>query len=193
MEYIQGVDGQISSFMYSLGVGFFFGAVYDVVSALRFVLPGGRKVVFVTDVIYAVVCAFASFCFMLALNDGVMLLYILAAQLIGWIIERLSLGAAAKHFGHIFVEKLKTVFNAVKKAVMRPINFVKIKISSKKAKLREKRKPESNKNEKNTNFLLKKWRGMLYTFNRVICPKNRKDRKGKRRNGGQEADIQKKA
>lgn len=140
MEYIQGVDGQISAFMYSLGVGFFFGAVYDVVSALRFVLPGGRKVVFVTDIIYAVVCAFASFCFMLALNDGVMLLYILAAQLIGWIIERLSLGAAAKHFGHIFVEKLKTVFNAVKKAVMRPINFVKIKISSKKSEASGKKK-----------------------------------------------------
>ena len=98
MEYIQGLDGQISVFLHSLGIGFLLGVFYDAVCAVRAVLPGGRKVIFVTDILYVIVCAFASFCFILVLNDGRTLLYILAAQLLGFAAERLSLGAAAKHF-----------------------------------------------------------------------------------------------
>ena len=99
MEYIQGLDGQISVFLHSLGIGFLLGVFYDAVCAVRAVLPGGRKVIFVTDILYVIVCAFASFCFILVLNDGRTLLYILAAQLLGFAAERLSLGAAAKHLG----------------------------------------------------------------------------------------------
>ena len=70
MEYIQGLDGQISVFLHSLGIGFLLGVFYDAVCAIRAVLPGGRKVIFVTDILYVIVCAFASFCFILVLNDG---------------------------------------------------------------------------------------------------------------------------
>ena len=84
MEYIQGLDGQISVFLHSLGIGFLLGVFYDAVCAVRAVLPGGRKVIFVTDILYVIVCAFASFCFILVLNDGRTLLYILAAQLLGF-------------------------------------------------------------------------------------------------------------
>ena len=99
MEYIQGLDGQISVFLHSLGIGFLLGVFYDAVCAVRAVLPGGRKVIFVTDILYVIICAFASFCFILVLNDGRTLLYILTAQLLGFAAERLSLGAAAKHLG----------------------------------------------------------------------------------------------
>ena len=61
MEYIQGLDGQISVFLHSLGIGFLLGMFYDAVCAVRAVLPGGRKVIFVTDILYVIVCAFASF------------------------------------------------------------------------------------------------------------------------------------
>ena len=60
MEYIQGLDGQISVFLHSLGIGFLLGVFYDAVCAVRAVLPGGRKVIFVTDILYVIVCAFAS-------------------------------------------------------------------------------------------------------------------------------------
>ena len=107
MEYIQGLDGQISVFLHSLGIGFLLGVFYDAVCAVRAVLPGGRKVIFVTDILYVIICAFASFCFILVLNDGRTLLYILAAQLLGFAAERLSLGAAAKHLGLLISSKLR--------------------------------------------------------------------------------------
>ena len=39
MEYIQGLDGQISVFLHSLGIGFLLGVFYDAVCAVRTVLP----------------------------------------------------------------------------------------------------------------------------------------------------------
>ena len=35
MEYIQGLDGQISVFLHSLGIGFLLGVFYDAVCAVR--------------------------------------------------------------------------------------------------------------------------------------------------------------
>lgn len=171
MEYIQGLDGQISVFLHSLGIGFLLGVFYDAVCAVRAVLPGGRKVIFVTDILYVIVCAFASFCFILVLNDGRTLLYILAAQLLGWIAERLSLGAAAKHLGLLISSKLRKLFWRIKGAVSKPLCSLKEKISQKLTPPGEKDGIMSNKNEKNMNYLLKKGRNMLYTLNRQICPK----------------------
>lgn len=192
MEYIQGLDGQISVFLHSLGIGFLLGVFYDAVCAVRAVLPGGRKVIFVTDILYVIVCAFASFCFILVLNDGRTLLYILAAQLIGFAAERLSLGAAAKHLGLLISSKLRKLFWRIKDAVSKPLCSLKEKISQKLTPPGEKDGIMSNKNEKNMNYLLKKGRNMLYTLNRQICPKARKKKvKGKRKNVGKKAQTQK--
>ena len=35
MEYIQGLDGQISVFLHSLGIGFLLGMFYDAMCAVR--------------------------------------------------------------------------------------------------------------------------------------------------------------
>lgn len=192
MEYIQGLDGQISVFLHSLGIGFLLGVFYDAVCAVRAVLPGGRKVIFVTDILYVIVCAFASFCFILVLNDGRTLLYILAAQLIGFAAERLSLGAAAKHLGLLISSKLRKLFWRIKDAVSKPLCSLKEKISQKLTPPGEKDGIMSNKNEKNMNYLLKKGRNMLYTLNRQICPKARKQKvKGKRKNVGKKHRLKK--
>ena len=185
MEYIQGLDGQISVFLHSLGIGFLLGVFYDAVCAVRAVLPGGRKVIFVTDILYVIVCAFASFCFILVLNDGRTLLYILAAQLLGFAAERLSLGAAAKHIGLLISSKLRKLFWRIKGAVSKPLCSLKEKIS-------QKLTPPGEKD--GIMYLLKKGRNMLYTLNRQICPKARKQKvKGKRKNVGKKAQTQKKA
>ena len=192
MEYIQGLDGQISVFLHSLGIGFLLGVFYDAVCAVRAVLPGGRKVIFVTDILYVIICAFASFCFILVLNDGRTLLYILAAQLLGWITERLSLGAAAKHLGLLISSKLRKLFWRIKDAVSKPLCSLKEKISQKLTPPGEKDGIMSNKNEKNIKYLLKKGRNMLYTLNRQICPKARKQKvKGKRKNVGKKRRLKK--
>jgi hypothetical protein len=190
MEYIQGLDGQISVFLHSLGIGFLLGVFYDAVCLVRTVLPGGRRTVFVTDIIYSIVCAFASFCFVLVLNDGRTLLYILTAQLLGWIAERLSLGAAAKHLGLL----VSSTLLRIKSALIKRFCALKEKIPKKISPDKEKDGIMSNKNEKNMNYPLKKRRDMLYTLNRQICPEARKPKvKGKRKNVGKKAQAKEKA
>ena len=82
----------------------------------------------------------------------------------------------------------------MKDAVSKPLCSLKEKISQKLTPPEEKDGIMSNKNEKNINYLLKKGRNMLYTLNRQICPKARKQKvKGKRKNVGKKAQTQKKA
>lgn len=185
MEYIQGLDGQLTVFMHSLGIGFFFAVIYDVMCAVRFLLPGGRRVMFVTDILYAVACAFCSFCFMLVINDGRAMIYTVAAQLIGWTAHRLSVGAVFRCVGEYSVSVMRKFFYRIKVIISRPFIFLKSKISSELSLAAEKRKTKFDKTEKNPNFLLKKWQRMLYTFNRLIYLRERRTRiKGKRKNVG---------
>ncbi len=185
MEYIQGLDGQLTVFMHSLGIGFFFAVIYDVMCAVRFLLPGGRRVMFFSDILYAVFCAVCSFCFMLVINDGRAMIYTVAAQLIGWTAHRLSVGAVARCVGEYAVSVLNKFFYRTIDAVTRPIIIFKSKISYELSLVAAKRKTKFNKTEKNPNFLLKKWQRMLYTFNRLIYLRERRTKiKGKRKNVG---------
>ena len=128
------------------------------------------------------------------LNDGRTLLYILAAQLIGWIAERLSLGAAAKYLGLLISSKLLRCTRRIKPVLLKPFCALKEKITRKIPSDEEKDGIMSNKNEKNMNYLLKKERDMLYTLNRQICPEARKPKvKGKRKNVGKKAQAKEKA
>ncbi len=193
MEYIQGLDGQLTVFMHSLGIGFFFAVIYDVMCAVRFLLPGGRRVMFLTDILYAVICAFCSFCFMLVINEGRAMIYTVAAQLIGWTAHRLSVGAVARCVGEHVVSVLCKFFHNIYALAARPFIFLKSKISSELSVAAEKRKTKFDKNEKNPNLLLKKWQKMLYTFNRLIYLRERRTKfKGKRKNVGKKARTPKK-
>lgn len=193
MEYIQGLDGQLTVFMHSLGIGFFFAVIYDVMCAVRFLLPGGRRVMLFTDILYAVICAFCSFCFMLVINEGRAMMYTVAAQLIGWTAHRTSVGAVARCVGEYAVYILRKFFRRIYTFVSRPFIFLKSKISSELSIAAEKRKTKFEKNEKNPNLLLKKWQGMLYTLNRSIYLRERRTNfKGKRKNVGKKAQTSKK-
>lgn len=193
MEYIQGLDGQLTVFMHSLGIGFFFAVIYDVMCAVRFLLPGGRRVMLFTDILYAVICAFCSFCFMLVINEGRAMMYTVAAQLIGWTAHRMSVGAVARCVGEYAVYILRKFFRRIYTFVSRPFIFLKSKISSELSIAAEKRKTKFEKNEKNPNLLLKKWQGMLYTLNRSIYLRERRTNfKGKRKNVGKKAQTSKK-
>lgn len=186
MEYIQGLDGQLTVFMHSLGIGFLFAAAYDVMCAVRFLLPGGRRVMLVSDILYAVACAFCSFCFMLVINDGRAMIYTVAAQIIGWAAHRLSVGAVARCVGEYAVSAIRKFLFCINRLLSRPFIFLKSKISSILSSAAEKRKTKFNKTEKNPNFLLKKWQSMLYTFNRSIYPRESETKiKGKRKNVGE--------
>lgn len=181
MRYMQGVSEQLSVFLYSFGLGFLLGVLYDFFRMLRMIFPFGRVLTFIQDFLYVIICAFVTFCFALVLNDGRIMFYIFFGEALGWIIYYFSVGVLVMRAVNSAVSGIRRLSRAIAAAIKRPLNFAFGKIKSATSKLVVKTKTNSKKVAKNANFLLKKSRGMLYTLNRIICSGNTKAQKSKRK------------
>ncbi|MGN0568291.1 MAG: spore cortex biosynthesis protein YabQ [Acutalibacteraceae bacterium] len=181
MRYMQGVSEQLSVFLYSFGLGFLLGVLYDFFRMLRMIFPFGRTLTFIQDFLYVIICAFATFCFALVLNDGRIMFYIFLGEALGWIIYYFSVGVLVMRAVNSAISSIRCLSRVIAAAIKRPLNFVFSKIKSATSKLGAKTKINSKKVAKNANFLLKKSRGMLYTLNRVICSGDTKAQKSKRK------------
>lgn len=181
MRYMQGVSEQLSVFLYSFGLGFLLGVLYDLFRMLRKIFPFGRVLTFIQDFLYVIICAFVTFCFALVLNDGRIMFYIFLGEALGWIIYYFSVGVLVMRAVNSAVSGIRRLSRAIAAAIKRPLNFAFGKIKSATSKLGVKTKTNSKKIAKNANFLLKKSRGMLYTLNIIICSGNTKAQKSKRK------------
>ena len=181
MRYMQGVSEQLSVFLYSFGLGFLLGVLYDLFRMLRKIFPFGRVLIFIQDFLYVIICAFVTFCFALVLNDGRIMFYIFFGEALGWIIYYFSVGVLVMRAVNSAVSGIRRLSRAIAAAIKRPLNFAFGKIKSAASKLGAKTKINSKKVAKNANFLLKKSRGMLYTLNRIICSGDTKAQKSKRK------------
>lgn len=181
MRYMQGVSEQLSVFLYSFGLGFLLGVLYDFFRMLRMIFPFGRTLTFIQDFLYVIICAFATFCFALVLNDGRIMFYIFFGEALGWIIYYFSVGVLVMRAVNSAISSIRCLSRVIAAAIKRPLNFVFSKIKIATSKLGAKTKINSKKVAKNANFLLKKSRGMLYTLNRVICSGDTKAQKSKRK------------
>ena len=181
MRYMQGVSEQLSVFLYSFGLGFLLGVLYDFFRMLRMIFPFGRVLIFIQDFLYVIICAFATFCFALVLNDGRIMFYIFLGEALGWIIYYFSVGVLVMRAVNSAVSGIRRLSRAIAAAIKRSLNFAFGKTKSATSKLGAKTKINSKKVAKNANFLLKKSRGMLYTLNRIICSGDTKAQKSKRK------------
>ncbi len=82
---------QILSFLYSVGFGCLCCAVYDMFRMLRRVGKPGAVAVFVQDIVYALLCAFFCFCFLLSVTGGKLRFYVFAGMALGFLLFRLTL------------------------------------------------------------------------------------------------------
>ena len=75
MEYMPSPTGQAIGFIYSAGLGFALGLVYDYFRIFFYMLTGSDKKLTVTrDIIYLLFCLAANFLFLLVMCDGRMML-----------------------------------------------------------------------------------------------------------------------
>lgn len=100
---------QTQVFLYSCLVGVALSVCYDVFSAFRLLWNPGRVLLFVLDVAYFLLCAAATFLFLLAANHGVVRLYIYIGEFLGWLVYHLTVG-------NFIMRLLWRLIRAVKKA-----------------------------------------------------------------------------
>lgn len=106
MEYIQGLNFQIRLFFQAAGFGFLLGILYDIFRFVRIIFPDKKAFVIIMDTAYFIICGFLIFCFALIVDNGEIRAYLLAGNLIGWLICYFSTGIASAK-GRAFIRRKK--------------------------------------------------------------------------------------
>lgn len=84
MMYITDIVTQIKNIMPAVGLGFVLGIVYLFVRICRAFLSDGRVVIFITDVLFCLVCTLTSFLLFVAVNNGHIRFYLIIAEILGF-------------------------------------------------------------------------------------------------------------
>ena len=109
------LSSQISVFLGSLAVGAFLSLFYDVFRVFDALLVYNFKRIFLEDVSYLILCAIATFTYMLITSMGEIRGYILTGELIGWITYRLTLGLVGYRFVLIVAKSFQNICLKVQK------------------------------------------------------------------------------
>ena len=84
MQYMPSLYFQVGCILYSAGLGFSLGIIYDLFRMLFYLLTGSdKKLVNLRDIIYSIVCLAATFLFLLVMCDGQLLVYVFIAEAVG--------------------------------------------------------------------------------------------------------------
>lgn len=102
------VGNQFATFLYSLCLGAVLCLFYDVLRALRKVGYNSFWTVFIGDIFFWTVSAFATFVFLLARTYGEIRGYVIASEFFGFVIFRLI-------FSRLFLKVFEFIFASFKK------------------------------------------------------------------------------
>ncbi|MBQ4627429.1 MAG: spore cortex biosynthesis protein YabQ [Clostridia bacterium] len=174
MVYIQGVAEQTRLFLLSIGFGFLLGILYDVFRMVRLVISNSKPFVLFMDLLYFAFCTFLNFCYILTLDYGKIRIYIVFAQLLGWLIYYFSFGAIAirvSRFASLLVKRSLSI-------MIRPLKFVIRKIKQLISNVIKFFKKIFRKSTKKTKFSLQKRRSMVYNLRGYLekCTQTKKQR-----------------
>ena len=83
---------QFENLMPAIGLGFILGFVYDIFSFIRHIFSDSKPVVFITDMIFVLVCALSSFMLFVAVNSGRIRGYLIMFEVLASCVYRLTAG-----------------------------------------------------------------------------------------------------
>lgn len=108
---------QLSVFIKSIGAGFFIGLIFLFYIAMNTINGKNKYIVAVRDVIFFVSSAIITFLFSLKYNAGILRFYILAGELIGFILCYLSLSGTVRKYSYRFFILLLTIVKKIKEKI----------------------------------------------------------------------------
>lgn len=114
MEYMPSPAAQTVGFIYSSGLGFALGLVYDFFRIFFYMLTGSDKKLTVTrDIIYLLFCLVADFLFLLVMCDGRMMLYAFVGEGIGLLVYFLTLSGSVYLPLRTVTAKIRACFSKI--------------------------------------------------------------------------------
>ena len=112
---------QVQIFLASSVFGVLLGLVYTIFWILKRTISASKIQDFMYDFVYLVVCAFLTFTFIFTFNYGEIRLYILAGELLGFIVYYITVGSLMIKIISAILSFLRRVKNKVKRIVFIPI------------------------------------------------------------------------
>ncbi len=82
---------QIISLLESFALGVFFCVLYDFFKAYRLAANPKKNIVFIQDIVYFIICAPVTFCFLLSVTNGEIRGYVFVIAVLGFFMTRLTL------------------------------------------------------------------------------------------------------
>ncbi len=89
---------QTAYFLWSIVLGAFAAAVYDIVCAVRVFLRAGKFHVIISDILFFILCGILTSLFALPFNKGSVRVFIIFGEAIGFLCYRLTLGRFVGRF-----------------------------------------------------------------------------------------------
>lgn len=115
---------QLQIFEISLLFGAALGAFYDLFRIIRIFFKCKFWDVFIQDIIYFFVSAVSTFLFILFINSGEIRFYILAAEIMGWILYYITLGNLIYNIFYRFSIVIKKFFMRIFKSISAPVKKI---------------------------------------------------------------------
>lgn len=105
-----GAVEEILLFLRACLLGAILAACYDVLRVFRLAVKCGTLVVFLQDILYFVLAALATFCFLLAWNDGRVRVYLLSGELVGAVAYFFTVSRLVMKFFGMVIRGIKRPF-----------------------------------------------------------------------------------
>ena len=146
--YSLSLADQTENFLFSLGAGFILGIFYDAFRIVRMCISEKRSAIIVSDVLYCILFTFATFIFLLTVNEGEFRLYLIAGEFMGFAVYYFSLGALFFSFSTFLTDMIKRCVRKIFDVVFYPIKLIFLKSASVFDKILEKGRKRSKKHKK---------------------------------------------
>lgn len=86
------LSAQTQAFIYSCALGAMLSVVYTAMGILKIMSPPGKRLLFFMDLIFMLVCTFATFLFSVAMTWGSIRYYVVFGELVGFFLFYLTVG-----------------------------------------------------------------------------------------------------
>ena len=104
---------QVLGFLYSAAFGSICCVAYDVLRAVRAQTKFSAVAVFVQDIVFSVVCAFACFCLLLSVTGGDMRIFVFVGIAVGFLACRLTLSRVLLFVYSKILKAVKWLFRKI--------------------------------------------------------------------------------
>lgn len=98
------VSSQTMAFLLSCLLGAGLAAVYDVFRILRIALPQPAPVIAAQDFAYLLICAGATFFYLMTTVSGQIRLFVLVGEVIGWVLYYFTIGEVVMKAAHTVID-----------------------------------------------------------------------------------------